>query len=111
MSEMMTTRNSITLDATLDQTIMSKTEVMDQNQISKKSEKMLFIYKNNVVDLTGFMHPGGQWVLQSIRKHELSRYIMGSEGVNIRGERPWNHSYLATNLLKKSKIGTIFDPE
>ena len=108
MNEM--TRDSINLDATLDNTMISTVNIPIKNELEKPGN-MTFLYKNNVVDLSGFIHPGGQWVLETIRKMELSRYIMGSEGVDIRGERPWNHSYLATNLLKTRKIGTIFNPE
>ncbi|EAS06748.2 DOMON domain protein (macronuclear) [Tetrahymena thermophila SB210] len=65
------------------------------------------IYNQGVYDISNFVHPGGQFIINEIIGKEIGRYMIGAfplEGYNF---KPHNHSFAAIKLLKENKIGSL----
>lgn len=71
----------------------------------------LFVYfKNYIVDLKKFIHPGGQWMLKHLEGREVSRYIYGVSPLERSNTQVWAHSNEAASYLGKLMVGTLFNP-
>jgi hypothetical protein len=49
-------------------------------------------FKNRIYDLTNFNHPGGNHILQAVNFKEVSRYLIGINGLESTGSKAWVHS-------------------
>ena len=75
-----------------------------------KSAKV-FIYRNKVYQIgDDFTHPGGQWILESNRFRDVTRYLYGVTGLEFDADHRWTHSKQAFEALKGKCIGDLTVP-
>ena len=76
-------------------------------EIQKKIPKLTIIfYLNKIYNLTNFVHPGGNFILQKCKWMEVSRYIKGIYSYPFIKESDSNvHSINAYKVLDKYLIG------
>ena len=72
-------------------------------------EKTIMMYKNRIYDLTGIVHPGGNWIYEKANWREVSRFLNGVSGLERQNSRAWAHSFNAFLLLEKNFIGNLLD--
>lgn len=53
---------------------------------------MWFIFNNEIINLTGFVHPGGQYIWEKTKGREVSRFIYGSQGLEDGSCPAFKHS-------------------
>lgn len=53
---------------------------------------MWFIFNNQIVNLTGFVHPGGQYIWEKMRGRDISRFIYGISDVEDGSCKAYRHS-------------------
>jgi cytochrome b involved in lipid metabolism len=57
------------------------------------------MYKYKVYDVTNFLHPGGNYIIEKVLGEEISRYIHGSYGLENTLLPAYAHSIYASKLL------------
>lgn len=65
------------------------------------------LFKNELVDLSGITHPGGQYILERVVGEEISRYIFGAYNIEDTAIESHQHTIYALNMLSERRIGTI----
>ena len=65
------------------------------------------MYGNKVYDVTGWIHPGGSFILNQVIGREISRFIHGGEALENSKMKPHTHSAHALKLLECFYIGRI----
>lgn len=65
------------------------------------------IYNQGVYDITGFQHPGGQFLINPIIGKEVGRYLNGSLPLEGFDTKPHTHSAKTFAYLKKQLIGYL----
>ncbi len=78
------------------------------NELPNELKSNNIYFKNYVVDLSNFIHPGGHWMLKHVWNKEVSRYIYGVGVLEAEPTTIWKHSSIALNVIKKNIVGTIF---
>lgn len=53
-----------------------------------------------VYDLSGWIHPGGTYLIQKSYGKEISRYLYGAYSIEGSKRPPYSHSAHAFNLLE-----------
>ncbi|CAD8106849.1 unnamed protein product [Paramecium primaurelia] len=80
----------------------------DQLNIEKEyNNKMWFIFNNSIVDLTGFVHPGGQYIWEKTKGREISRFIYGGQSLEDGNSRAYTHSDKVITLIQRQTIGYL----
>ncbi|CAD8152660.1 unnamed protein product [Paramecium octaurelia] len=80
----------------------------DQLNIEKEySNKMWFIFNNSIVDLTGFVHPGGQYFWEKTKGREISRFIYGGQSLEDGNTAAYTHSNRVITLIQRQTIGHL----
>jgi hypothetical protein len=74
------------------------------------------IYRNNILDLHGLEHPGGDYILDQVVGRSIDRFLYGSYGLEVvrPGDRHNNksintHSPMAMHMLAGYRIGHLDD--
>ena len=68
------------------------------------------IFGNYVYDISEFVHPGGQYIMQKIYGREVGRFMYGSYHLEEFGTLPaYTHSHEAFAILESFKFGKIID--
>ncbi|CAD8113101.1 unnamed protein product [Paramecium sonneborni] len=70
-------------------------------------DQMWFIFNNDIVNLTGFIHPGGQYIWEKTKGREISRFIYGGQGLEDGSCPVYKHSVKAIQMIKQNTIGRI----
>ncbi|CAD8192215.1 unnamed protein product [Paramecium pentaurelia] len=70
-------------------------------------DQMWFIFNNEIINLTGFVHPGGQYIWEKTKGREISRFIYGGQGLEDGSCPPFKHSDKAIQMIKQNTIGRI----
>ena len=83
-------------------------------KICEDLDKRVVIFLTRVYDITGYDHPGGNWMLKTtncninqknsflkILGQEVSRYLNGTSEVEQLASGRWSHSSVAYSLLEK----------
>lgn len=72
---------------------------------------MYVLYGNRVVNVTGFMHPGGNYILSAVNGRDIDRCFFG--GYALEGDkRPaYTHSKAAEKYLIENTVGFLKYPE
>ena len=65
------------------------------------------ILDNQVFDLGGFFHPGGNFIIEAVRGREVGRFLYGAYGAESIPGTEHKHSKRAFEVLARSYIGTI----
>ncbi|CAD8193618.1 unnamed protein product [Paramecium octaurelia] len=71
------------------------------------NDQMWFIFNNEIINLTGFVHPGGQYIWEKTKGREISRFIYGSQGLEDGSCPAFKHSDKAIQMIKQNTIGRI----
>ncbi|CAD8152680.1 unnamed protein product [Paramecium octaurelia] len=80
----------------------------EQSQLQNEFQnKFWVIFNNEIIDLTEFVHPGGQYIWKKVKGREISRFIYGGCGLEDDTAKQFQHSHNATVLLKNNVIGTL----
>lgn len=66
------------------------------------------IFGNRVCDLTNFIHPGGNLIIDKVIGREISRYIYGGHKAEKLDIQPHAHSVKALRLLNEFHIGDLY---
>ncbi|CAD8128226.1 unnamed protein product [Paramecium sonneborni] len=83
-------------------------EQNEQSQIYNEFQsKLWLIFNNEIIDLTGFFHPGGQYIWEKAKGREVSRFIYGGCGLEDGTAQQYPHSKNAITLLKNHVIGSL----
>lgn len=81
---------------------------ISKTELNKKySGRIILIYLNKVFDLSGFIHPGGQFLFEECRWREVSRFLLGGVGLERYSGIPWRHSTQAFSALSAHCIGDL----
>jgi len=54
--------------------------------------KTWVLLNNSIINLTGLVHPGGQFIWQAVKGREVSRFIYGAYGLENSEIPAYNHS-------------------
>lgn len=65
------------------------------------------LFNNQIVDLTGLTHPGGQYIWNEVYGREVSRFIYGAYGLETSLSTPYKHSKFAIDLINRRTIGKL----
>ena len=65
------------------------------------------LHGHKVLDVTGYWHPGGNYILQEVWGKEISRYFYGAHALETTKEIPHKHSTYALSRLQTMVIGHI----
>lgn len=65
------------------------------------------IVDNSVYDLSEFVHPGGNFIIQNCIGREVGRFFYGAYGLESTNLKPHTHSIIAKAKLAMNYIGTI----
>lgn len=71
--------------------------------------KNIALFKNKIYDFSGYIHPGGQFLLQECRFREISRFMEGAVGLERLNGRQWHHSNQAYAAMNRYYIGDLID--
>ncbi|CAD8190089.1 unnamed protein product [Paramecium pentaurelia] len=71
----------------------------------KKSSKLWCIYKNQVVDLSQMIHPGGNYIWKLIQGQDVTRYIIGAYTLDQLKIKVYQHSIYTLKILEKYTTG------
>ncbi|CAD8194973.1 unnamed protein product [Paramecium pentaurelia] len=71
----------------------------------KKSSKLWCIYKNQVVDLSQMIHPGGNYIWKLIQGQDVTRYILGAYTLDSLNIQPYKHSIYTLKILEQYITG------
>jgi cytochrome b involved in lipid metabolism len=63
------------------------------------------MYGNRVFDITGWVHPGGNYILAEVVGREVSRFLHGAYSLETVETLTHTHSIYALNLLNSFYIG------
>ncbi|CAD8208926.1 unnamed protein product [Paramecium octaurelia] len=83
------------------------------DSFEKKSSKLWCIYKNQVVDLSQMIHPGGNYIWKLIQGQDVTRYVLGAYTLDQLKLQPYKHSIYTLKILEQYVTGVyvIQDPE
>ena len=63
------------------------------------------LYGNSIVDMSNFLHPGGNFIMEEVWGREISRFLNGSYALETTKLTKHNHSSFAYNMLNSRIIG------
>ena len=69
------------------------------------------ILGNSVYDLTNWIHPGGNFIIQACVGREVGRYFYGGHALEETKIKPHKHSAITLSQMKSCEIGEIVSPE
>lgn len=77
----------------------------------KYKNRFIYVYLNRVYDAGNYVHPGGDWILYEANFNEISRYLLGTIGMESCNSKAWWHSKDAFALMEDSwYIGDLYEP-
>jgi len=79
--------------------------------INQYPEVKWVIYGNKVYDMTGWIHPGGNFLIEAVVGREISRFLHGAYGLESTSMQPHTHSTFALELLEEFYIGRLNNME
>ncbi|CAD8125991.1 unnamed protein product [Paramecium sonneborni] len=83
-------------------------EQNEQSQLQEDFKSRLWVmFNNEIIDLTEFVHPGGQYIWNKIKGREVSRFIFGGCGLEDETAKQYEHSKNALVLLQNRVIGQL----
>ena len=59
--------------------------------------------------MKNFVHPGGNYIIESLNGKDMARYLYGNQGLEFGFVPGYNHSVQALESLKSREIGEIND--
>jgi len=66
---------------------------------------------NNVYDLSNWVHPGGNFIIEACLGREVGRYLYGNYALEGTTIKPHKHSNLALSQMQKFYIGEVTNSE
>ncbi|CAD8106829.1 unnamed protein product [Paramecium primaurelia] len=91
-----------------DSLLIQYIEQNEQSQlINEFQNKFWVIFNNEIIDLTEFVHPGGQYIWNKVKGREISRFLYGGCGLEDETAKQYQHTKNAIVLLKNNVIGTL----
>ncbi|CAD8124193.1 unnamed protein product [Paramecium sonneborni] len=72
-----------------------------EENIQKLSNKLWCIYKNNIVDLSQMIHPGGNYIWKLIQGQDVTRYILGAYTLDTLSIKPYKHTIYTLKILEQ----------
>ncbi|CAD8212378.1 unnamed protein product [Paramecium pentaurelia] len=91
-----------------DSLLIQYIEQNEQSHIYNEFQnKLWLIFNDEIIDLTGFSHPGGQYIWECVKGREVSRFIYGGCGLEDGTAKQYPHSKNAVVLLKNHVIGSL----
>ncbi len=77
--------------------------------LKKFSNQKWALYQNYILDLNGFLHPGGNFVIEETLGREMTAFVTGSYALESgNGDlKPYNHSKDTYKFIQSAIIGTI----
>ncbi|CAD8127282.1 unnamed protein product [Paramecium sonneborni] len=91
-----------------DSLLVQYIEQNEQSQFYNEFQnKLWLIFNNEIIDLTGFQHPGGQYIWERVKGREVSRFVYGGCGLEDGTAQQYSHSKHAIILLKNHIIGSL----
>ena len=77
--------------------------IKTQKEISEIKAKYPLIkwvlFQNSVYDLTNFVHPGGDFLIEQCIGRDVTRFLIGAYSLESTKFQPYNHSENAYSLL------------
>ena len=65
------------------------------------------LLNNSVYDLSEFLHPGGEYIIEQCNGREVGRFLFGAYCLENLNMDPYKHSIYAINYLEKNFVGEI----
>lgn len=76
------------------------------NEISNAFPDVTYVhFKNKVLDLSDFNHPGGQAIIHQLKGKDVTKYIYGSAALEYDLEVRHIHTKSALDLIEAKSIG------
>ncbi|CAK64487.1 unnamed protein product (macronuclear) [Paramecium tetraurelia] len=75
------------------------------DNFEKNSSKLWCIYKNQVVDLSQMIHPGGNYIWKLIQGQDVTRYILGAYTLDSLKIKTHKHSIYTLKILEQYTTG------
>lgn len=80
------------------------------HQILSEFPKIKYVLlREAVYDISDFAHPGGRFIIESLKGKELGRYIYGGYSLSSELFAPHKHSEFAINYLETRYIGSFLN--